>query len=1044
MRLPPQLAPLACFLVLAQPLAASRQAFLRQPLVRVPAIPDVDDPTPLFDWPALHRTRPYSGVSGPLPKAPAFHACRNNEELRDGHLGARYLYQLRFPGDFYPAIPSSIQAKVRERGLDPGRVDVLCVVQTLPWQAGAPIQLRPQGWIDPEAPAQVAHRAEQPVWAGIFEAPARPHGPIHFSGRGDQDFFPTGILVRPGRNHLITGSGFDLVVDGLDYHNSTAFWTLTQLGDRAAATLHILVNDEHQRLLADLSRNRPEISLGEWLEWLNVYAGTEGLAGVDHLNALFGPLPLGERRPAAAGADGEDKADPGTLWRGPAGDTLLIIPEDGILYRAQSVPCVPGKRVQAACAVSMPGLTRGRVRIGLRFDGIGLDMPAESRNDPGMDQQSATADRKVLECRAIVPPKANRVSLFILAEGMVPGQQVVLEPPAFTLEGARPRANPIASGIQSGPAVPRRYQADSEPAGGEAPVRGAASASAWAPYPASASASVSASSSSSASSGSWGLPIPSVSSGSALAPGTAAAFRSGPAQAPLGAPALEILGPPDRVVLLGTPLVLETVRTGLWPEARVAYQWYHRGQPVDDPTATTATLALLSAGAYHAGTYQLKARTGSHTVPCAPVQVTVQVPEEARVGAAAAAARNRAAAGNRAAADDRAAAGNRAPTGNLAAEGKAARSSSAAADSGGAPSSPAAAQGRSAPAAPLPTWVPDMVRVHGGSLPWALTLLPHLTHVPAERNQGRCHNCYLWAAHAAIEMELFRRYGIKDRLSVQYYHAIYAPLRHGDPAHAGLRANPELVARTYLREGVRRLVPWNNAHAHFQDGGPGRGRGPAPLADPHYPLRDLAFEDYVWAGHASQAETVAWVCGQLAQGRVVLLNNSRHYSAIVGYDARSDQPFWIILDSTGANPGTSNVPWEAVDFTATHGPAPINTVAVLTRLELGGRPGPGAVVGLEVTPVGAVDHEGQPLTLVAKVDAHPPASYQWFRNGRPLAGQTGAALHLPTLTRGDQGSYWVTVALPDHPDGAVTSPEVPVQVLPAPAPEGSRQGQGGQ
>ena len=432
------------------------------------------------------------------------------------------------------------------------------MVQTLPWQAGAPIQLRPQGWIDPEAPAQGAHRAEQPVWAGIFEAPARPYGPIHFSGRGDQDFFPTGILVRPGKNNLVTGSGFDLVVDGLDYHNSIAFWTLTPLGDRAAATLHILVNDEHQRLLADLSRNRPEISLGEWLEWLNVYAGTEGLAGVDHLNALFGPLPLGERRPAAADGDGEDKADPGTLWRGPAGDTLLIIPEDGILYRAQSVPCAPGKRVQAACAVSMPGLTRGRVRIGLRFDGIGLDMPAESRNDAGMDQQSATDDRKVLECRAIAPPKANRVSLFILAEGMVPGQQVVLEPPAFTLEGTRPRANPAARAIeaasrpgtggrvQSGPAVPRRYQADFEPAGGGAPVRGTASASAWAPHPASASASVSASSSSSASFGAWPCPGSSAPDGSEGLPGAATAAGDWPAPGPFGPPALNIAGPPGR------------------------------------------------------------------------------------------------------------------------------------------------------------------------------------------------------------------------------------------------------------------------------------------------------------------------------------------------------------------------------------------------------------------------------------------------------------------------------------------------------------------
>jgi uncharacterized delta-60 repeat protein len=72
---------------------------------------------------------------------------------------------------------------------------------------------------------------------------------------------------------------------------------------------------------------------------------------------------------------------------------------------------------------------------------------------------------------------------------------------------------------------------------------------------------------------------------------------------------------------------------------------------------------------------------------------------------------------------------------------------------------------------------------------------------------------------------------------------------------------------------------------------------------------------------------------------------------------------------------------------------------------------------------------GQPATLRAYVYATHPATYQWYKDGVLIPGETTDTLHFASLTTGDTGSYTVVVT---HPFGPVTSPPAVLRALAAP------------
>lgn len=51
------------------------------------------------------------------------------------------------------------------------------------------------------------------------------------------------------------------------------------------------------------------------------------------------------------------------------------------------------------------------------------------------------------------------------------------------------------------------------------------------------------------------------------------------------------------------------------------------------------------------------------------------------------------------------------------------------------------------------------------------------------------------------------------------------------------------------------------------------------------------------------------------------------------------------------------------------------------------------------------ERRGRPFFLPLDVDGTPSPSFQWFRNGYALPGQTNQVLVLPALDEEDQGTY---------------------------------------
>lgn len=91
-------------------------------------------------------------------------------------------------------------------------------------------------------------------------------------------------------------------------------------------------------------------------------------------------------------------------------------------------------------------------------------------------------------------------------------------------------------------------------------------------------------------------------------------------------------------------------------------------------------------------------------------------------------------------------------------------------------------------------------------------------------------------------------------------------------------------------------------------------------------------------------------------------------------------------------------------------------------LTLGGATGMTGATGLEE----AIVTEGQPLTLAAEVGGgEGPFTYQWFKDGAPMAGATGPQYRVVAAAGSDAGLYAVVVA---NGAGSAASPPVLVKV----------------
>jgi hypothetical protein len=97
-------------------------------------------------------------------------------------------------------------------------------------------------------------------------------------------------------------------------------------------------------------------------------------------------------------------------------------------------------------------------------------------------------------------------------------------------------------------------------------------------------------------------------------------------------------------------------------------------------------------------------------------------------------------------------------------------------------------------------------------------LLDHIRYTAAERNQGACGNCWVWAGTGVLEIAASVLQGYNDRFSTQYFDSCWPASVAGSP-DACCGGNLGTFATWY--SNVVNPVPWANANAGFTDGSHG-------------------------------------------------------------------------------------------------------------------------------------------------------------------------------------------------------------------------------
>ena len=308
--------------------------------------------------------------------------------------------------------------------------------------------------------------------------------------------------------------------------------------------------------------------------------------------------------------------------------------------------------------------------------------------------------------------------------------------------------------------------------------------------------------------------------------------------------------------------------------------------------------------------------------------------------------------------------------------------------------------------------------------PATVNLLPSLTYVAAERHQGNCSNCYAWAATAAIELELFRAYGIRDRLSIQYFNDIYQP-RNGEPADPCVAHSFSAVLEQYSLTG--RMVPWANPHAEFQDAIRWRAGVDPPREVigllPNYRVKSISSEQIetrLW----SDEDVIEEMKHLLSQDKAIIANIRGHYVVLVGYHAEHADPgqhTWLILNSFGAPShrpdGTYDMLMRPEDYDGKFINGDNKSVNAyefnyISELVLDLK-APKSPPEAQVHPLNVTLGAGQPLQLVASMGGIPPVTYQWLKDGKALTelGVAGrkSVLALSSVGLADAGDYSVAV-----------------------------------
>lgn len=234
----------------------------------------------------------------------------------------------------------------------------------------------------------------------------------------------------------------------------------------------------------------------------------------------------------------------------------------------------------------------------------------------------------------------------------------------------------------------------------------------------------------------------------------------------------------------------------------------------------------------------------------------------------------------------------------------------------------------------------------GTAFAGSVNLLNHLSYVPAERNQGSCGDCWVWASTGVMEIARSVQNAGDTRLSIQFVNSCKTD------RYACFGGTADMF-RTWYQDVAKLALPWSNTNASFQDATQANGQQQSNVScdsiakSPSYSIGSTIGLTQLTTSGVGQATAIATIKNILNQNRAVWLgfflpnqnawsgtngfstwfstNNQNaiwnpdsfcgstwegsngaggHAVIIVGYnDDDANNPYWIVLNSWGTANG---------------------------------------------------------------------------------------------------------------------------------------------
>lgn len=237
------------------------------------------------------------------------------------------------------------------------------------------------------------------------------------------------------------------------------------------------------------------------------------------------------------------------------------------------------------------------------------------------------------------------------------------------------------------------------------------------------------------------------------------------------------------------------------------------------------------------------------------------------------------------------------------------------------------------------------------SPPASFSLLSYVPYVPADRDQGSCANCWVWASTGALETQHNFSQGVSDRLSIQWFNWVFYNAQSSslgdnlvDQDIACNGGSVDSFVKTYNNNNIQ--IPWSNTNAFFADGNCGDpGKGTCTFAITAWAMAQTPSYSqatplsYYSINTSSRSDAISAIKSSLLSGHPVVYTyylqgnqssgdwshfydfyfnkpekttwdptpydgdsaDGGHVVLIVGYDTTDpNNPYWIVLNSWGA------------------------------------------------------------------------------------------------------------------------------------------------